>query len=249
MRRKAPLFLSEAWCDYERPLESRIKILEDKLGYRDEASGWNADTELSDALSLTMQSLQTLNRLAAPTPARGGLIEVAGGRPYELSSAFGTSSETGVVQPRGSYFFHTKIGQSEWIRVDLGQSQPVRRIEVTNRQNGHQGRAKHIFALLSDDEAGDGARSVFPMSAIGELPDGAWQECGIDLPEVMARYVTITSPLKTALHFFDLRVYAAEPEPAPEPEVRSGLRSRARSEVGRALRSLKRRARRLRASR
>ena len=31
VRRYPPLFLSEAWCDYQRPLESRVKILEDML--------------------------------------------------------------------------------------------------------------------------------------------------------------------------------------------------------------------------
>ena len=76
--RKAPLFLSEAWCDYQRPLESRVKILEDTLRYRDDVGASSADAELSGALSLTMQSLQTLSTLVAPAPKRDGdLVEVA----------------------------------------------------------------------------------------------------------------------------------------------------------------------------
>ena len=146
------------------------------MRYRDDASAWSADTELSGALSLTMQSLQTLNRLAAPAPTRdGGLVEVARGRPYQLSSAYGASSRTGVVEPHGNYFFHTDFGKDQSIRVDLGRRRPVRRIEVTNRRGGYQERAKHIFAVLSDGGPGNGVRNVFPMYAAGELPGEAWQ--------------------------------------------------------------------------
>ena len=156
-----------------------------------------------------MESLQTLSGLITPAPERAGdLVEVAAGRPYQLSSAYGTSSGMGVVQPRGSFFFHTAFGTGQWIRVDLGRRQRVRRIEVTNRRGGYQERARQILAVLSDGEAGGAAR-VFPIYGHGQLSDGAWQECGIDLPDVGARYVTITSPMNTALHFADLRIYAS----------------------------------------
>ena len=237
--RKAPLFLSEAWCDYHRPLESRVKILEDTLRYRDDVGASSADGELSGALSLAIQSLQTLSTLVAPAPKRDGdLVEIARGRPYELSSAYGTSSRTGVVQPRGSYFFHTGFGKDQSIQVDLGRRHRVRRIEVTNRQGGFQERAKHIFAVLSDDGTSQGVRRVFPMYETGQLPGGAWQECGIELPDVSARYVTITSPLDTALHFSDLRIYAADGDRPTEPTPRWTPR--------RVLRGVKSRIRRLR---
>jgi hypothetical protein len=237
--RRAPLFLSDAWCDYDRPLESRVKILEDTQRYRDDMGASSADAELSDALSLTMQSVQTLSRLVGPAPAHdGGLVEVAGGRPYQLSSAYGRSSRRGVVQSRGGYFFHTEFGKGQWIRVDLGRRHPVRRIEVSNRQNGYQERAKHIFAVLSNGEPSNGMRSVFPMYEIGELPGGAWQECGIDLPDVPARYITITSPMNTALHFSDLRVYAVADD---GPTVSTGPTTRWTTR--RVLRGLRRRVR------
>ena len=89
-----------------------------------------------------------------------------------------------MVQPRGSYFFHTGFGKNESIRVDLGRRHRVRRIEVTNRQGGFQERAKHIFAVLTEDGSGQGVRRVFPMYETGRLPGGAWQECGIDVPDV-----------------------------------------------------------------
>jgi hypothetical protein len=239
--RKPPLFLSEAWCDHERPLESRVKILEDTLRYRDDVGASSGDAEQEGALSLTMQSLQTLSTLVAPLPKRDGdLVEVAGGRPYELSSAYGTSSRRGVVRPRGDYFFHTGFGKDQSIRVDLGRPHQVRRIEVTNRRGGYQERSRHIFALL-DGGPGDGVRRVFPMYASGRLPGGAWQECAIDLPDATAQYVTITSPMNTALHFADLRIYAADGSPPAGPPGRWAARS--------VLRGVKRRIGRLRPSR
>jgi hypothetical protein len=240
--RKAPLFLSEAWCDYHRPLESRVKILEDTLRYREYVGASSVDGELSGALSLTMESLQTLSALVAPAPEReGDLVEVARGRPYKLSSAYGTSSRTGVVQPRGSYFFHTGFGKNQSIRVDLGRRLRVRRIEVTNRQGGFQERAKHIFAVLTEDGHSQGVRRVFPMYETGRLPGGAWQECGIEVPDISARFVTITSPMDTALHFADLRIYAAGRDRPPEPTPKWTPR--------RVLGGVRRRIRRLRPSR
>lgn len=231
--RKAPLFLSEAWCDYSRPLESRVKILEDTLDYRDDNAFSGVDSELGDALSLTMQSLQTLRELTAPASS-GGLVEVAGGRRYELSSAYGGSSRTGVVEPTSGYFFHTGFGKGQSIRVDLGRQHRIRRIEITNRENGLQERARHLFVLL--DGSDDDGRATFPMYADGPLPGGVWQECGVDLPDVPARYVTITSPMSTALHFADLRVYAAGADRSSPPiwrrAARRGMRS-VRSRLGR----------------
>jgi hypothetical protein len=75
----------------------------------------------------------------------------------------------------------------------------------------------------------------------GRLPGEAWQECGIDLSDITARYVTITSPMHTALHFADLRIYAADGERPKEPTPRWTPQ--------RVLRGVKRRIRRLRPSR
>ena len=46
-----PLFLSEAWCDYQRPLESRVKMLEDTQRYRDDAGSLLSQTPSSGPLS------------------------------------------------------------------------------------------------------------------------------------------------------------------------------------------------------
>ncbi len=229
---RPPLFLAEAWCDYMRPVESRVKILEDTQRYRDEVNS-GTTAELNSALALLMLSQQTSNRLAAPAPqASRGLVEVAAGRPYRLSSAHVSSSITGIVRPATSHFFHTGFGRDQSIRVDLGRRYAIRRIEVVNRRGGYQDRLRFVFAVLSDNKP-ENEDSVFPMYRHGDLPNGAWQECGIDVPDVLARYVTITSPLHTALHFSDLKIYAraGQPrsaEPPATPPARRALRAAGR---------------------
>ena len=108
---------------------------------------------------------------------------------------------------------------------------------MTNRQGGFQERAKHIFAVLTDDRPGAGVRRVFPMYE----PGGAWQECGIEVPDLDARYVTITSPINTALHFSDLRIYAVDDADRPTESI-------PRWTARRVLRGVKGRLRRLRLS-
>lgn len=208
--RKAPLVLSDAWCDYQRPLESRVKIIEDALGYRDDPAVGPADRELAAALSLTMQSIQSLATLTAPASPAGrhdGLTEVARGRPFRLSSVYGSTPAEGVVRSSDTYFFHTGFGTGQWIDVDLGREHRIGRIEITNRRDGYQERSRFIFARLSTGRQVEGAL-VFPLYTDGQMKDGAWRECAIELPYALARYVAIIAPMKTALHFADLRVYA-----------------------------------------
>lgn len=230
--RKPPLFLAEAWCGGERPLESRVKMLQDRLDFRGDVGVSNVDPEFASALALTMQSLRTLGALVVPASSRDGLVEVAAGRPYELSSAHGTTRRTGTVGPRGRYFFHTGFGPDQAIRVDLGRSHRVRRIEVSNRRDGFRDRSRHLFALL-DGPPGSGERAVFPIAEAGPPRADGWEECAIDVPDLDVRYVTLTSPVNTALHLADLRVYAA-------PDGVRSTRPTVRRLLGRARRRVRR---------
>ena len=231
---KPPLFLSDAWCGQERSLESRIRMLEETLRYRDKGASVSANNELSSALALSMQSIQTLtDMIPRERKKTRGLVEVAHGRPYQLSSSLGASNRKGVVQGSNTYFFHTGFGPSQSIRIDLGHRRQVRRIVITNRRNGYQERAKHLFAVLTEGGQPAGTH-VFPMYKNGQPPSVAWKECAIDLPDVPARYVTITSPLNTALHFADLEVFALAENRALQATAKrvarrivSGVRARA----------------------
>lgn len=195
-------------------IRGRLTASLSRLGTSRSARAGAAD--LSDVLSLTMQAIQTASALAPVSAApRGRLVEVAAGRPYELSSGHESGSTSGVISATEPYFFHTGFGPGQSIRIDLGRARRVRRIEISNRRGGHQDRARHLFAVLSGP---DGSDRVFPMFKTGALPDGSWREIAIDIPDVKARYVTITSPLDTALHFSDVRVYEVAARSAKEKQ-------------------------------
>lgn len=240
VERRPPLFLSESWCDGGRPLESRVKMLEDAQRFRDEVGG-NDDASAA-ALSLTVRSLQTLARTAAsgPVDARD-LTEVARGAQYRLSSAYGGGRRRGVVRPDGSYFFHTEFGTDQWIEVDLGRVVDVHRVEVVNRRDGYQDRARFLFLELSEGDAAGAEAYVVPVHKQGRLPAGAWRRCATELPGVRARYVTLRSPVNTALHFADLLVLAADAS-EDRPSARPGPRAVGRR-ISSRLHRLRRRAR------
>jgi hypothetical protein len=202
--RNAPLFLGEAWVDGVRPWESRIKVLEDTVAYQQERDAAVQRDELAAVLAMTTECVHTAQRaLARQTPTE--LTEVAAGRPYRLSSAYGSTPATGTVTAREPYFFHTDFGPGQTITVDLGAPQRIWRIELSNRRGSHQERARHTFATLI---AADGTRSTFPVGADGGRLGDAWDEGVVEVPDVEAREIVISTPIATALHLSDVRVYA-----------------------------------------
>lgn len=218
--RKPPLVLSDAWCDYNRPVEARLKVVEDLLTYRGEQIAPVGD-RLSSTLSMTMHSLQTLASLVSPPgdrARRGALVDVAHGKPFRLSSSLGSAPEAGFVRSKGNYFFHTDVGVGEWIEIDLGQMHTVCRIEITNRRDGHHDRSRHLFVRLAPGKRGRRAQ-VFPLYKEGAMAGGAWRKCAVDVPPTAARYVTITSPTHTALHFSRLRVLAVSADGARPEDI------------------------------
>lgn len=209
--RNPPLFLGEAWVDGVRPLESRVKMVEDTLAYQQEGDAAVERAELAAVLAMTTECVQTVQRaLGRQTPT--DLAEVAAGRPYRLSSAYGASARSGTVGAREPYFFHTDFGPGQSITIDLGGPQRVWRLEVSNRRGSHQERADLAFATLI---AADGTRSTFPLCAKGSRPGESWDESTLDIPDLEAREVVISTPIATALHLSDVRVYAASASAVP----------------------------------
>jgi hypothetical protein len=205
------LFLNDAWSDNARTLEARLRILEDSLQY---GGGQRAvpepESEFGELVSLMAKGLHTAANLAAPADRGGNLAEVAAGSKYQLSSAYGNLPVSGTVHADQKFFFHTRFGAGEYIRIDLGRTRRIRRIEITNRRDGFQSRARYPFVQLAADEAGTDAQ-VLPVLPKDDVFGAVWDEAAATLPGVAARFVTLTTPLNTALHFADVRIYA-EPE-------------------------------------
>jgi hypothetical protein len=211
---KPPLFLGEEWLENGRPLESRIKMLEDRMdGVVSEATA-RPDAVSAEQASLMLRSLHTLTERTAALAALSEASEdrsrdVAVGRPFVLSSGHGQMASTGAVQPGDPFFFHTAIARNQFIRIDLGETHTIGRIRITNRTDACFERANNLYAILST--SGDAAReSVFHFHTPESFLSGAAKSCELRIPPSPARFVTLASPIETALHFSDLKIFAAD---------------------------------------
>lgn len=208
---KPPLFLGEEWLEGGRPIESRIKMLEDRLDAQTRLVTARPSAPSKNELSMVARSLATLTRqmgeLAhALRPSEAKLTEVAAGCPYVLSSSYDDGVMDGNVQNAGSYFFHTKIGIDQFIRIDLGKLCNIQKVIIKNRSDECFDRARELFLVL---DGVTGRESVYYFDTPAAFLDGRAAEAGIEIPISLARFVTVTSPAETALHFSEIRIYSA----------------------------------------
>jgi len=210
---KPPLFLGEEWLDHGRPLESRVKMLEDRLDGFMQATASQPASVSADQGDLILRSLKTLTERTAALAAQAnagedGARDVAAGRRYVLSSSYGETANTAHVQPSGPFFFHTGFGSNQFIQVDLGRTCTLNRIRIANRTDTCFDRARSLFAILSTDGGREG--SVFHIHTPPDFLSGDVKECELSFPPSPARFVTIVSPVETALHFSDLKIFAID---------------------------------------
>ena len=138
-----------------------------------------------------------------------GTQNIAEGKPFVLGASHRNMPKAGVVQAKAPYFFHTAIAIMPMITVDLENVFNINKIRVLNRTDGNYTRASSLYALLhhmTDPATG----SSFAFSVSSEFLSGRRPDAELRLPCVGARYVTIVSPLKTALHFSDLQIFGEE---------------------------------------
>lgn len=211
--RRPPLFLGEEWLGNGRPLESKVKMLEDRLDYQiSSAQAQAANALTTEHGELILRSLQTLSGwtealVSQSADRKSRLHDVAIGRPYVLSSAYAGTNKTGVVREDGAYFFHTGIGKNQFVSIDLGETFNIGKISVTNRRDACFDRPRALFAMLSTrPEVGQG--DVFWIPTTKEFLSGKKSYCEVSIPATRARFVTLTSPLETALHLANIEVFA-----------------------------------------
>lgn len=211
---KPPLFLGEEWLDNGRPLESRFKMLEDRLDDFMQTEAAKPAILSADQGDLILRSLRTLTERTAALAIQSGAgeddgREVAAGRRFVLSSSYGEMANTGHVQAAAPFFFHTGFGSNQFIQVDLGRAYALNRIRITNRADTCFDRARSLFAILSTDASATD-ESVFHIHTPAAFLSGAVKECEVRFPPSPARFVTLVSPVETALHFSDLKIFAAD---------------------------------------
>jgi FkbM family methyltransferase len=214
VRNKPPLFLGEEWLEKNRPLESKLKMMEDRLEGLISAKAAQPPSVSADQGDLILRSLHTLTEKVAvlagqPEGGAEQTRDVAAGRRYVLSSSYGETGNTGHVHQSDTFFFHTGFGNNQFIQVDLGRVHNIGRIRIANRADACFDRAKNLFAILSTG-GNPNRESVFYVHTPAAFLSGAARECDLTIPTSPARFVTLVSAAETALHLSDLKIFAVD---------------------------------------
>jgi hypothetical protein len=220
-----PIVLDEFWCGGARPIESRIKIIEDKLAYetlknvqltnRVEVVTNRVDVDLNKAiagafkLALSGSVLKCMSIPDSESEAKdilAPLIEVAVGRRFYLSSLH-TAAPLRIAANH-PFFFHTQLGWDESITIDLEETRVLNALVVVNRIDTCFDRASVLYLSLSADSNFEDNGERFYLNVPEEFTRGRNLHMLVPIPSTPTRFLRVSSPLFTALHFSELRAYA-----------------------------------------
>lgn len=210
-----PIVLNERWIDDRRPLLSELRLSFDELAFEQRKTKAALDSNISLVNRLCLSGVRATGAgEAAGGPAESALVEVAAGRPFRCSSAYGASSASGMVPIRGvvaapvrDFFFHTGFGVNQFITIDLGSKRNVQKIEIANRLDACFDRAKLLFLILHDTESVAEGEVVLLRPTEAFL-NGKAPLVNVLSPAVSARYATIITPDYSALHFSGVKIFA-----------------------------------------
>lgn len=218
---REPIVLGEFWCGGARPIESKLKIIEDQLAYQIQKSvtmvedvSVRVSKAVAEAFKLTL-SEAVLNCVSVADSEREAdntiklLEEVALGRSFNLSSSRGREAKSGQVAPRQSWFFHTQVGWDESITIELDETRVVGALVLVNRTDACFDRASVLCLSLSGDLSFADKVQRFYLNVAEDFTNGKKLHMLVPIPSAPARFVRLSSPLFTALHFSDVRVYAS----------------------------------------
>ena len=203
-----PLVLNESWSQGPRHPESIIKALEDKLDYYISTANIR-DKEKEDSIlriyGLSQAVAQELYKTSANKDDGQTINDIAKGKQFYLSSSYCNYPQKGLVGAKDPFFFHTGFGNCQFITIDFGKISILEYLFIANRIDGYKERARCLFytthnSLLPNLDHG------FPLNIDDEFLSAKFGECKTPLLGVRSRFITIFSPLNTALQFSDLRV-------------------------------------------
>lgn len=221
VRSKQPIHLNENWLKgTERSIYSKIKILQDDLDFAKwkylktstEISGESKN--LSKIYQISINNL--VKKLDMSDEGRVPLTltdqvaskDYAKGKKYQLSSSYGSLPSQGEVAEASNYFFHTAIAPNQSITIDLAEDHvyPLSLLVIKNRADACQERASHIFWTVHN-EYGFSENSLQPIILSNDFLEKGGGESRTPLLSVAGRFISIFSPIKTALHFAAIRIY------------------------------------------
>lgn len=212
VRQNPPIHLNQNWLiEGKRSRESELKVLQDNLNY---AEWINKQIKSSNSIDteevglVFRQSIINLVRAvgthALPPQVDG--LDLAHGKKYFLSKAYGSYPREGCVSEDPHFFFHTAIEKSQSITIDLGESHELHRLVVSNRKDMCQERAKSLFYIVHDDR-NFSVNDSLPVVVTEEFIKPNAPESVTPLFGIQGRYLTIFSPIHTALHFSCIRIF------------------------------------------
>jgi hypothetical protein len=113
------------------------------------------------------------------------------------------------VEESSSFFFHTGFGSNQSITIDLLDDYRLGQLVIRNRLDGWQSRADQLFWVCHRDSS-PSFDDLYPVITSAEFLENGRAESITPLLGKQGRYLTIFSPLNTALHFSALRIFQAE---------------------------------------
>jgi hypothetical protein len=219
VRYRPPIHLNENWLSTKmRSLDSEIKALNADLDY----ANWDRKQAIvknsveSEEL-VKLHRLSSINLINAKSESviqsnvdlalftEGG-NDLALGRNYFLSKAYGPYPIEGIVREVPKFFFHTAVEKNQSITIDLGDKRILNYLVIGNRIDAFQDRARCLFCIVHDKKEYS-KQDVLPVVVADEFlkPNGA--KSITPLFAKQGRYLTIFSPINTALHFSSVRLY------------------------------------------
>jgi hypothetical protein len=215
-----PLPLSDCWSDGPRTTESRLKLLDDRVNYLEyQAVRLQAQNErtvelaVKNALRAASTSQISAGANSGSPVAPSSLTDIARGKKYVISSAYMGFENSGLIGAGNvNYFFHTRSGVDESIEIDLEADHKVRCISITNRLDACRDRARLLFVTLRASEA-NARENVYLFNGGDEFIHGKTPKASLWLPDISCRYVKISSPFNTALHFSAIEVFEVRTVP------------------------------------
>ncbi len=203
---KPPITLLESWLGVPRQVDSKVKILEERLDY---LSDFAIPAQIENVLVCIegIRNELSLRRRETSYPlASEGLINIASGKRFSLSRPFDKHRGTGIVEAKSPYFFHTANAPGQWITVDLEATCRLSYIRIKNRTDTRRDRARLLFYVTHNDKSinfSEGKLIEFDSSFLC-APD---VDSVTDLFGASARYFTIYSPIKTAIHLSAIEIW------------------------------------------
>lgn len=212
VRQKPPIHLNERWLQSgKRSPASEIKVLLDHLDFAKWQNDQLTKSYLCDSQTMSrLFSLSLANLMAVTNPesclVNPRLVDRALGKKFFLSSAYPSYPSEGFVKEDPKYFFHTALSTNQSITIDFVDSHELFFLIIGNRTDACHDRAQWLFYVIHDDiEFSD--CDLLPVLIPEAFNNSGGPHSVTPLFGKRGRYISIFSPVYTALHFSFVKVF------------------------------------------